>query len=274
VSYYRLSAYCIPLESQRHVFRPGARFDQLVDLYDFDRRLRAILHPAIERIEVSTRASIGNQLGLTHGAFCHTDPANFRPPPEFDHARWTERLLEETERSNETFVRHYRRTYAGFPVLPVWMAVEIMSFGALSQLYRGLLADDQRPISQSCGVHRSVFASWLHTVVYVRNVCAHHGRLWNRSLAIAPRPPRHDPLWQPPLTPDHKRVFAVLLAILTLLRTGPGSAPNAADWRARLEELLADREPWQLRAIGFPDDWREHPLWTGTAGTAPEEGKT
>ena len=73
---------------------------------------------------------------------------------------------------------------------PSWMMIEITSFGSLSMLFQNLqLPHDKRAIAHSFGVDDSTFASWLHSIVYVRNVCAHHSRLWNRVMRISPKVP-------------------------------------------------------------------------------------
>jgi hypothetical protein len=45
---------------------------------------------------------------------------------------------------------------------------------------------DKQDISDFFALHHSVFVFWLHTLSYVRNICAHHARLWNREFAIKP----------------------------------------------------------------------------------------
>ena len=92
-------------------------------------------------------------------------------------------------RSKEDFVRHYHDTHG--EELPVWVAVEVMDFGALSQLFSMLNVNDQSEIARRYGVNDwKVFASWLFSLSYLRNLVAHHSRVWNRNITSKPKLPK------------------------------------------------------------------------------------
>lgn len=271
VNYYRLSGYCLALEQSRHVFIPGTTFEQVKAVYDFDRVLRDLVTDALELIEVDARTAIAYHFGQHYGAFGHTQPANFfTPPPSrhrprpnaFSHTPWLDGVRREAERSKEQFVGHYRQTYTGFPDLPVWMATEVMSFGALSRMFEGMLASDQRMVAPRYGVQPSFLATWLHHLVYVRNVCAHHSRLWDRVWAIKPDVPPL-PAWQAPLLPGNDHLFVTLLILRRLLARCPSIAPFDAEWKARVEAHLAKQPPVAnpLVRMGLTPTWTAHPLW-------------
>lgn len=264
VNYYRFSAYCIPFEKVRHSFLPDTHFEQIRDLYELDRKLRLLIMEAIEPVEIATRTAVAYRLSHRYSPFAHAEPKNFRP--EFDHATWIKEVLTETDRSKETFVSHFKAQYDEYPQLPIWAAVEITSFGSLSKLFAGLLGDDKREIAGKFSLHHRVLGSWLHTLVYVRNICAHHARLWNRELAIAPKLPDKDLNWQT-LNPEHsKRLASVLFLLNSLMSKLPPSQPVVADWRGRVEVLLA-ADPGVPRfydSIGLPANWTKHPLWASS----------
>ena len=179
------------------------------------------------------------------------------------HAKWLCDVEEEAERSKEEFIRHYRETYDGFPRLPIWMATEVMSLGNVSFLYGGLKHDDKKPIAEWFDLHHKKLAHWLHVLTYIRNVCAHHGRLWNRELAIRPSCPKN-PHWKPPATPRTDRIFIILLMLRHLL----AAIPTGDEWQQRCSNLLgtmADDPRWR-QGMGLPDNWQEHPLWVRPAG--------
>lgn len=268
ISYYPLSGYWYPFRKKdsqgipTDQFHPGTTFDQVIELYEFDRKLRIYVMDAIERIEVAVRTCITYHLGHQYGAFGHAKATYFHQ--KFDHSRWLENIEKETSRSKEEFIRHYRDRYNGFPKLPIWMLTEVMSFGSLSFCYSGLIQnqlkgiEDKKAISNQFGVNHKRFGIWLHTLTYVRNVCAHHSRLWNRQLAIKPDKSKES-LWQPPMTPRNDRIFYVLLILHHLLK----QSGNGNDWRERITELI---EPivsvdFYRDAMGVPKDWENHPLW-------------
>ena len=214
----------------------------------------------IEPIEVSLRTSIAYHLAHQAGAFAHKEAKSFRP--EFQHADWLEDILTETQRSQEVFVKHFKDNYEEYPHLPVWTAVEIMSFGSLSKLFSGLPMADKQVIASQYGIKAPVLKSWLHTLVYIRNLCAHHARLWNRELGIAPMLPDKDPRWN---FRHRKRLVSALHLLNWLVSRVPRREAVAADWRRRVETLLeADPGvPRFLEAMGLEVGWEKHALWRG-----------
>lgn len=260
VNYYRLSGYCLAFEQSRHVFVPGTTLEQIQGAYEFDRVLRDLITEALEIIEVDLRTTIAYHFGQHYQAFGHTSAGNFYAA--FRHQDWLDKLHAEALRSNEQFVQHYRNTYLGFPDLPVWMVTELMSFGALSLMYKGMIRQDQRAISQRYGVQSRFLASWLHHLVYVRNVCAHHARLWDRVWAIKPDVPPIPP-WRPPILPGNDHLFVTLLILRRLLARCPAIAPFDTVWKGRVEAHL--RTPPAVSnpngRLGLPASWTVHPLW-------------
>lgn len=262
ISYYRLSAYWHPFSERDQDgniignFAEGSSFDDAVNLYEFDRHLRLLVIDAIERIEVYIRTLITYHLGHSYGAFAHTDPSNFHP--KFDHKNWLNKLENEVKRSRDAFINHYKNKYNNFPTLPIWMLTEVMSLGSLSFCYRGLKHDDKKVISGKLGLHHKRLADWLHKLTYIRNVCAHHSRLWNRELAIRPESSR-DPEWNPPITPRNDRVFYIFLMLRYLLQT-TSSGDNWCQQCNKLLEPIAIEKKWRM-SMGMPDNWKKHPIW-------------
>lgn len=268
ISYYRLSAYWFPfrvrdkLSNVTNQFEADTCFDSVIALYEFDRNLRALLLDAIERAEVAVRTQFTYHLGHAYGAFAHIDSNNFHPT--FNHQRWLQKLENETSRSSDEFINHYKNKYDGFPTIPIWMLTEVISLGALSFGYHGLInnqktgIEDKKAIAQHFNLHHKRLGDWLHTLTYIRNICAHHSRLWNRELSIKPDKVK-EKLWQPPLTPKNNRIFYILLMLRHLLR----AIGNGDDWANSINELLtpiAEHKRWRA-AMGLPENWREHPLW-------------
>jgi abortive infection bacteriophage resistance protein len=132
LNYYRLGAYWLPFEADHatHTFRPGTRFDDVLNLYVFDRELRLLVLDAIERIEVSVRGQWAYQLAHRHGCHAHLDP-NLAYKQNLWQAN-LDKLTEEVNRSDETFIKHLKATYTE-ALPPVWAVCEVMSLGLLSR---------------------------------------------------------------------------------------------------------------------------------------------
>jgi len=268
ISYYRLSGYWYPFrqrDDQGNVtsqFEEGSTFEQVLALYEFDRQLRSLVLDAIERVNVAIRTQITYHMAHTYGAFAHTDRRNFHP--RFDHAVWLLKLEGEASRSSDEFIRHFKNKYRGFPTIPVWMLTEVMTLGALSFFYKGLQnnqkagIEDKKAVAKHFNIHHKRLGNWLHTLTYIRNICAHHSRLWNRELAIRPDQNKAAE-WSPPVTPRNDRIFYILLMLRHLLR-GTDNGDSWATDATTLLEKIAINERWRT-AMGMPENWKEHPIW-------------
>lgn len=119
ISYYRFSAYCLAFKNEKDCFHAGTTWNDVLDLYQFDRKLRILVLDALERIEIAVRTTTTYTLAHSYGAFCHHDPANFRSG--FQHQQWQEKCRVEIQKSHETFIQHFKMKYEGFPRLPIRM---------------------------------------------------------------------------------------------------------------------------------------------------------
>lgn len=137
ISYYRLSAYFLPFK-QSEQFQKGANFKDIINLYTFDRKLRLLALDAIEPIEIALRTQIIYHLSHKYGTFGYLDEKNFSN--RFKHATWLKNLNSSIKDSTETFIKHYKTKYTLATHLPLWMAIEVISFGNLSYFFRGLNA--------------------------------------------------------------------------------------------------------------------------------------
>jgi abortive infection bacteriophage resistance protein len=282
VGYYRLSGYWYPFRRRLTAtkradgFVEGTTFATVARLYDADRRLKLHVLDAIERVEIALRVMIGFTLGK-RGAYAHLTRSNLdgqfirsnsRQPSKYD--AWLDRVLSAQARSSEDFVVHFHQKYDGR--LPVWVITEIMDFGSMAHLYRGLKAVDRNAIAGELRVfdHQSAgnghtLGNWLRVLNYVRNICAHHSRLWNRHLVnqIAPR--------QLASIPDlryltgcqmaHNRIYSTLCVLAFLLeRVGLGVGWVASIRQLLCEEMMACGR--SLAELGFPAGWAANPPWT------------
>lgn len=257
VNYYRFSAYCLPFEIKRHKFHSHVTFEKIQKLYEFDRRLRSLIDEALEIVEISVRTAVSYYLANKYGVFAHEEEKIFFDKKK--HSDWLAKIHEETNRSKETFIKHYKNKYGGFPQIPIWMAVEVMSFGALSQLYHNLLRPDQITIAKDIGYHSSIFSSWLHTFTYTRNICAHHNRIWNRQLSIAMKVPKKDN-WK---TVNAKRIGSVIFALNDLISKLPIEKYIRRNWQNEVNKLLNNPIdiPKFYEVMGLLDNWKDSSLW-------------
>ena len=260
LNYYRFSGYCLAFEATRHQFQSGTTFEQVTRAYDFDLELRDLVTEALETVEVDLRATVAYEFGQEYGAFGHTDAANFHH--HFPHRGWLERLREEAERSSELFVSHFKSTYEEFPDLPVWTVTETMSFGSLSKMIGGMHKTCLKRVARRYRLQPQTLRKTTHHFVYIRNLCAHHSRLWDRVWAIKPMLPAGKN-WAPPLLPGNNRLYSTLLLLRHFMAHISAVQPFASQWQQRLLTHLAKppSAAAPLVKMGMPVNWTEHSAW-------------
>lgn len=285
--YYRLSGYWHPLRRSTlglddagepaivycDDFVLGATLNNAIEIAEFDRRLRALFLEAIERIEIAMRVSVALLLG-PRGPWAHRQVGHFypkfatRPDPMtgvVPFQAWLTRLGEHERRSKEQFTTHFRAKYGG--PLPLWISIEVWDFGMMSKLIGGMTVADQQYLASSFGIaRRPLLPSWLRAINHIRNVAAHHSRLWNRSPVDQPIPPKAgefallDPLAKDSFA--HTRLYAVAAIMQYILRIIDPSA--AAEWSNRLKVHFATFPTIPGVAVGnsgFPSGWETIALW-------------
>jgi len=261
VNYYRLSAYWHPFRQQSiEALLPGTSLATVWDRYVFDRQLRLLVMDAVERVEVSVKTRATNLFSLKHGAFGYLDRANFSRMSVGSHRKLLDTIRKEMGRSKEVFIQHYLRKYTSETDLPLWIAVEIMSFGTVLTFFRSLEQYLKRDIADAYGIKAKVLESWLLSLNYIRNLCAHHGRLWNRTIPVRPLIPdaKHRPEFHVPVRVPPDQTFGILTMLNYLL----GRIAPQSRWPSRLEHLWVSKHPnIPIEQIGFPTNWKDCPIW-------------
>ena len=274
IGYYRLSAYALQyqqLSLPDKPFQPGTSFEDILKLYVFDRELRLVVMDAIERIEVAFRICLVNEMSVGHGPHWFMDTKHFKPPPSrptpgpfFDHTKFLDKVDEELgiprmakspmRPHNEVFINHYYTKYGDPYLPPAWMVFEVLPMGRMSQVFANLRdVNDRAAVAAPFGVDEQVLQSWLHCLSYVRNVCAHHRRLWNLQLVIKPTIAKK----LVALVPVKDRFYALAVIVHYML----GITAPKSRWHERLSHLLETRPVADLGTMGFPATWRSEPFW-------------
>ena len=258
IGYYRLSGYWYPLlaNKQKHIFKPEANFETAFNLYKFDRELRKLISAKVEKIEIAVRSKIAYELSITYDPFWIEDVNLFSSAINFQET--LDKIGEEYLRSNEEFVISFKSKYSN-PLPPSCIILEITSFGTLSRLYRNLKSSRaKRDIAKSFALPDVVFDSWLHCLACVRNMCAHHVRVWNSLVKIQPLSPRKPQnTWLSDTNIPNNRIYYVLSVIIYLLNV---INPNHT-FKQKLENLFLKYPNVDRAALGFPTNWNLEPLW-------------
>jgi len=133
--------------------------------------------------------------------------------------------------------------------LPFYALVELFSFGTLSKFYKNLKNEDKKAVSLQYGVGYTYFESWIEHIAFVRNICAHYGRVYNVNLS------KSSMLYKEYTEQgiSSVRIYATLICLKHIL-------PRDRHWRELVEiiEMLFDKYPHVKKEfIGFPENWKE-----------------
>ena len=264
ISYYRLEGYWWPMQSDKtnHGFKPNSRFEDVIALYNFDRELRLLVFDVIERIEIGFRSKVIYSLSHDIDPWWFEDPANFKDAVA--HAKSLILIDNELKQSREIFLtEHYLKYHKDTRRPPSWKTFEVVSFGTISKLYSNLLptikGKDLVAVDLKL-VNHTYLPSWLQTIAQIRNICAHHGRLWNKNLPgrpkLLPKPPAPWIKNVPPVSQHHMLYIHIccMKYLLDVISPGHHFTPKLADLFTKYPNV-------DLNALGFPATWLTEPLW-------------
>ena len=280
IGYYRLSGYWYPFrqidaadpKKRLDDFEDGTHFTDALDLYVFDKKLRLLAMDALERIEVAIRVDIAHLLG-ERDAFAYQDKSlldgKFSKPKKNKtssaYGDWLKKHTHLIQRSREPFIKNFKAKY-GLP-LPFWIAIEVWDFGAMSIFYAGMKGKDRDFIAQKYKVSAgNIFASWLRSLNYLRNLCAHHSLLWNRNMVDQPKLPDATDAADLASFIGHPKSIARPFILFCLLQWLMREiCPNSC-WHERFRQHLESfpagaKQLRSLSEMGCPAGWESWDLW-------------
>jgi abortive infection bacteriophage resistance protein len=293
VGFFRLSAYMRPYQipnAPDHRFREGTSFKQITQTYEFDRKLRLHLIAAIERVEVAIRAIINNHMGpkyddshwylnrslfkkyYSHDRLLQTiddkqckELRNYqRECDRIDnnqHRSPEQKEVLKAKRAKENYARHYPINYESPSLMPGWAMLEELTLGDLSYLYAGLAKDsDKKTVARDVGLTMPLLESWLKTLNTIRNICAHHSRLWNRELGLKPELPRNSNLIWPEYHREHQDHMRIAVVISILQHFMTQISPHDG-WKNKLFNLFNNYPEINQAMMGLPANWQDDPFW-------------
>ncbi len=268
ISYYRLRAYTYPFQynddeqKDHHFIKDDIHFNDIIDLYCFDRRLRSLIFNAIEKIEVSIRTKIVYEYALeTNDSHWFLDETLYRE--NFDEI--IENMEGEVNRSNEDFIKHYDEKYDEPDFPPAWMTLEVLSFGTLSRMFSYLesKSEPNKRITKAFGLPNSfILENWMHAISVLRNCCAHHSRIWNRRFPVGVKMSYNTSYpfidRETIKTIHNNKLFASLCCVKYILDV---ISPDS-DFKKNLVEIINNGgRLLKLRDMGFPENWKYLDVW-------------
>ena len=247
ISYFRLiKAFSLNLKEKNGLYYQNVTFEQIVELYLFNANFRQLIFPEIEKIEINMRCRIANYFAGKYGVLGYYDEKNF--VNKIHHEAFLYDIHGELSRNQKApFVKNFRKNYETGK-LPIYALVELFSFGTLSKFYKNMLNEDKKQVAAKFGVGYTYLESWLESISYVRNICAHYGRLYNAKLSKTPILYKE----YSALGVGNNRIFCVLLCMKQLLE-------EDNHWNVfvdRIELLFEKYENVDIATMGFPSNWK------------------
>lgn len=262
VGFYRLRGYSFHLyNNSAKKYIPGTKFNDVYQLYQFDRELSAVVFSMISKIEVALRVRLVEALLVHEDALILQDSSIFKGKKMYWQNMST--IASEIARSNDVFIKHNFDNHEG--EVPVWAVVEVLSFGTLSKIIKNLktgtgstysiLAANYQYTSKKGNLvnpSQKMFASWVQGVSVLRNMCAHNSRIYNRTIHTTPEILDADKVT--PL-PAHNGLYQILLAMKYLRSSNE-------EWTVfvgELEKLFQNNSSIiSFAAMNLPADWKAH----------------
>ncbi len=246
-------------DKNAHTFKPGSSFENAVKLYYFDKQFRALLFSVIQSIEIALPTKMIHHVSMKYGAFWFINPAL-----AFNSSLFTTNLLHvknEISRSKEDFIQDHFAKYTSPDIPPAWKTLEVVTFGTLSKLYFNLNDNHIKKViaSEFNLPHRKFLDSWIKSMAVLRNIIAHHARLWNRNFPSIPLLPRHLPYPWVEISGLLTQKIYPQLCVLAYLEN---AIHPVNSFVKELKLLLCKYPNVDVAAMGFPEDWEIQPLWT------------
>jgi abortive infection bacteriophage resistance protein len=271
ISYYRLKGYWWDMQEdfKLHTFRTNTFFEDIIERYNFDRGLRTVLFDAIERIEIAIRTKIIYTLSMEYGSLWYLNSNLFNltlmpnNPSVTIYQNTLSELNKEFNRSQEIFIKDQKNRFPGQDP-DAWKIMEIASLGTLSKFYKILKHQlpEKSKIAQEMGLNlHNELSSWLEGITYLRNIIAHHSRLWNRNMVKIPIENINNPNlpWfkKPLLTAQKNKPFLIISSMIYLC--------NKIDpdyhLKSNILDLFGKYPEVPIIKIGFVNKWKEEPIW-------------
>jgi abortive infection bacteriophage resistance protein len=259
LGYYRLSGYWWTMQADnvQHIFKPNTKWENVIQLYEFDRDLRSLLFAIIDRIEISFRTQVIYHLSNDLGSHWFQDP-DFNSPKFFDDNLKT--ITREVERSKEAFMKEHKAKYITDTSLPpAWKTLEVCSLGTVSKLFS---ANTETATKDKVAKHFAlgtaiILESWMKSISELRNLIAHHSRVWNRPLTLTPKYINNRANNWLTNRPDLRKLYYYLSCLQYML--------NATDSKyyigPEIKLLLIKYQYVKPAYIGFPNGWENEPVW-------------
>ncbi|ANK59518.1 Abi family protein [Loigolactobacillus backii] len=256
IGYFKFKGYCFPFYATKDKFAlkdadKGTKytFEEIYQSYILDQKIHLLFFGLASRIETQFKARLGCYIATNYGPLGYQDDSLFRNEKLFNN--WLVTLNSGQKNAtmrHELYVQHYQHDYEND--FPIWVVLEMSSFGNASKLYSDISIADQKKFAKVYGQNYVYVKSWIHYMVTVRNYCAHNSRTFRRQFPVTPRIDNKEKRRTNKLTSGN--LFSALFVAKKMCK----SKNFFEDTVDLLAQAFATFPLVDISYFGFPSDWR------------------
>ena len=268
-NYFFLSGYRhLFLDNDGKFFIEGTKFRELYAMFSFDRQLRNIIFKNILIVENNLKSILSYVMSKNHGfkENNYLNPHNF--VKDTRKSRQINDLLRKMKRQinvngkQHSATAHYMINYG---YIPLWIAVKVLSFGIVGELYTILQYQDQKEIADVFDVDINNMVDYLPILANYRNLCAHEDICYNNKIQKPIEDSKYHKLLYIPLA-DGEYIYGKddLFALIIILK----SILKFDDFNLMMNEISYELDRLSgilnvikiekvLHAMGFPNNYKE-----------------
>ena len=262
VNYYRFTGYAIPFMDNREHFKNGVVIEDIINVIRLDERLRDLLANALEWIEIDFRTTFAYEHSRMYGATGYMDGRTFCDPEKHGETlkKVKDVICPPNNRQQEAFIGHLTGKYGE---VPVWAIVEALPFGNVVHMYKNMHNRDKPTVAKRYSLQKDILGSYIQHILVVRNMCAHHTRLWDKTLyGFRPFSGLPEINWS---ATDTRKIFYTLLLVNRMTRHIPQTCFDRFLWRCGLMALLKDFQALPncnpFKIMGIPENGFDRVWW-------------
>lgn len=245
ISYYHFSIYAKAFQDKNDQFKEKISFQDLLNLYNFDKKLRFLLLDILERIEMSLKCVLAHEITKhKNNDYWYTDKNIFSKKVDIN------KLLKDLKKSQEIYVKHFYKNYSDSEYPPAWIFFEKLTFGESSRIACDLDDASRKIIANFYSVSKGLINEFI-PLSHLRNACAHHSRIWNRRFIMRIRDyAKYKDMFEKD-TPKNSLYSYLVVMQIFLVKISPDS-----EWLDRLDSLIKEYNI-PIERMGFARSWKE-----------------
>lgn len=246
MSYYRLANYLRPMEQDKttHIFKPNIHSDSAVNLYFFDKKLRALLFTAIQSFEIALRSKLIHHFSMAYGSFWIMTGVCLPITKSLTIALFVLNRKFSTQKRipfRNILTNTPIRLFLLYGKLWTWF-LKIFCNLKDTKLKKKIAREFNLP-------QHEYLESWCKCAVALCNCLAHHSRTWNRRYPMKPQLPcKLKGEWIDISITLRTKLYAQLCCLAYWQNTTHPSN----DFKQQLKSLLKVHPNVEAEAMGFP----------------------